>query len=1136
MMYDSNKTVKGLRGFLCPFLKQITLCFFSIFLMIQYTAAQQSPTNASRLTGSVNDHTGAPLEAVTVMALPSGKATLTDGNGSFSLSVPAHDKIILRFSMQGKQTVEKVITDASQSTHILLAEKADALDEVVVTGYEQLVKHRSAGSIATLNKADFENKGIRNLDDLIQGKVAGVSVSAQSGRPGEKFKIVIRGTNTISGNTEPLWVIDGVPVQKNVPSFNTSMVKSENLNEILMNGVGHIDPSDIEQVTILKDASAAAIYGSRAAGGVIVITTKKGTAGSMRVNYSTNVSIGLKPQRNVDLMNSAEKLAWEKELWNEFSKERFETSDPHVPVVGLYGMLQSDKLGRDGKLWMDAGFTPYTQAEKDAILADKAANTTDWFNVLFRNSLSNNHHLSFSGGNGNTTYYTSMGYTRQEGMVKETGYDRYNINTKVNTNVNDRLTLGWILNLSRQQSKSYSMGVDPFRYAYFANPYESPYNADGSYRNDQTYFNLPKVNDGYGNLRIMEPSFGFNILHEMENTSSDAVSSNISATMDLQYKISNKIRFSGLASYTYIDDRTEDIKAKNTYAAFTDRLFFDDFLSNREWSPYGSIIQTASQAASYNLRGHFVYSDMFNDEHGIRIWAGSEIRGSDTKRFFTKRYGYDVNTTSSSFPVNPVPVVADHAKYATLINSLSGQAISESRYASFYSSADYSFRSRYVLNASMRTDGSNNFGSNKQFNPTWSLGLAWHIDEESFMQPLNNVISKLSLRVATGFTGNVVSGIKKQLVISYGSAAWNNLLTGSVRDAPNPNLRWEKTKDYKASLDFGLFDNRITGLVETYFRRSSDLITYSSVPSTTGYQVQNFNTSTIENRGVEATMRFDVIRNKKLNISIAGNVAWNENKLTQYYSPNGGIGDVDAGVYVGYPTNALFGGLYGGIDPRSGLYTYLLRSDAKIITTGDLNKTENYLHYVGTPQADITGGTNLRVAYKNVTLNVGGAFFFGSNIINQVVSPAGYNGLGFGSASIREKPQSAYSDLYRNHLNTTRDVINRWTPENTTGAIYPRIVDYAGERLFLDVYNPQAPQIVNGAFRENVSFFRLRDISLSYNLPVSVIRRSPFRSLSLSGTLSNFFTFTNYKGIDPETPGAVYPLTRSVFFRLQAGF
>ncbi|WEK34613.1 MAG: SusC/RagA family TonB-linked outer membrane protein [Candidatus Pseudobacter hemicellulosilyticus] len=1119
----------------CPVLKRTILCAYAILLVTGIAVARQVPSQVT-ISGQVKDSLGVALEAVTVTALPSGKTTLTNQTGNFSLAVPQHSPLTIRFSMQGKETRETIVRQPGQPLNITLFNKANLLDEVVVTGYESLGKNRSAGSIATLNKEAIENKGARNLDDLIQGKVAGVSVTAQSGRPGEKFKVVIRGTNTISGNTEPLWVVDGVPIQQNVPTLNAALVKSENLNEILMSGVGHIDPADIEQITILKDASAAAIYGSRAAGGVIVITTKKGAPGKVRVNYSTNVSIGLKPQRDPDLMNSQEKLAWEKELWDEFSAERYAGNDPHVPVVGIYGMLHSNKLGRNGQLWMEPGFTPYSETAKDSMLTALGTTSTDWFDQLFRNSFSNNHHLAFSGGNDRTSFYTSMGYTRQEGMVRKTGYDRYNLNSKINTQVNDRLSIGWILNLSQQRSRSYSMSMDPFRYAYFANPYEAPYNEDGSYRYDQTYMNLAKVNDGYENIRIMEPAFGYNILHEIDNTSSDAISSNMSGTMDLQYKISRKLRFSGLASYTYVNDRTEDIKDKTTYTAFQDRLFFDDFLSNRAWTPYGSITQSTSQAGSYNLRGHFVYSDMFNAQHGLRVWAGAEIRGNDTKRFFTKRYGYDPNTTSASFPVNPVPATGDHSEYAALINSLSGQGIVESRYASFYSSLDYSFRNRYVLNASLRTDGSNNFGSNKQFNPTWSIGAAWHMDEEAFMQDLKPVLNKLSLRVATGFTGNVVSGVKKQLVLSYGSATWNNLQTGSISTAPNPDLRWEKTRDYKASLEFGLFRDRISGLVETYLRQSSDLITYSSIPSTTGFLVQNFNTSTIENRGLEATLKIDIVRQRNLNISLSGNVAWNENKLKAYYSPNGGIGDTDAGIYVGYPTSSLFGGQYNGVDPWTGYYSFVLRPDASLITSGDLNKTENYLHYLGTPQADVTGGANLRVAYKAFSINLGGAFFFGANILNQVSSPAGYAGLGFRSGTNREKPQTPYSDLYRNHLNASRDATDRWTPEKTTGVSYPRIVDYAGERLYLDTYTPQAANIVNGALREEVSFFRLRDITLSYNLPVGILRGIGMQSLSFAGTFSNFFTFTNYKGIDPETPGTTYPITRSVFFRLQAGF
>ena len=252
-------------------------------------------------------------------------------------------------------------------------------------------------------------------------------------------------------------------------------------------------------------------------------------------------------------------MAWEQELWDEFSSESFvynqAQTDPrkkiHSPVVGIVGMLRSEKLGKDDKLWHEDDFVPMSKEEQDAYIANLAKHSTDWFDVLFRNSFSMNHHLSFSGGSNQYTYYVSLGVTDDRGLVKETDYQRYNLNAKVDLNPSDRLNLGFGIDLSKQKSDSYSMTVSPFEYAYFANPYETLYNPDGSYRSDRTYFNLAGINDGNLSDGVQPPS-GFNIMREMKETSSSADNTSASVRMNLGYDIIEKLRISGLVSYTYL--------------------------------------------------------------------------------------------------------------------------------------------------------------------------------------------------------------------------------------------------------------------------------------------------------------------------------------------------------------------------------------------------------------------------------------------------------------------------------------------------------------------------------------------------------------------------------------------------------
>ncbi len=1053
----------------------------------------------------------------------------TNAGGEFALSIRgAQAPYSVVFTFIGMERKEVHVANAAKPITVTMIESAVQMDEVVVTGYSTTTKRNVAGSVAVLSAENFENKVPVNVDNLLQGQVAGLSVS-NVGAPGGASKIRIRGTNTLSGDAEPLWVIDGVPLQDDLPELTSSQIKAGDMNEIFVRGISGINPNDIESVTVLKDASAAAIYGSRAAGGVIVVTTKQGAVGRMRVNYSAQFTSELKPQRNAGLMNSAQKLAWEQELWDEFSAEAYANGTGYVPVVGIVGMLHKEKLGKNGLLWTQDGFEPMTTDEQDAYIRDLATRSTDWYDEIFRNSFSMNHHLSLSGGSRNYTYYASLGYTDKSGLLRNNDYKRYNLNLNITMKPSSKVDMKLSVKVAREESKAPSSSVDPFTYAYFANPYERPYNDDGSYRTDMTYFNLTDINDGDASSPLL-PVNGFNIIREMDETSSNNTKTTISGNFNINYRPIEQITLSGLVSYTHDNNSVDLLKGKDTYAAFSDRLWFDE--TNLNWTPYGSYTQTSSNGDCYNARAQASYSDTFNDIHRLNIFAGAELRGNNTKRFYTKQYGYDPNTNLSVFPTNPNPSASDDTRYKELIENLAGQSRRDNRYASFYCSTDYMLMDRYLVNASFRTDGSNNFGSREQFNPVWSGGLGWHIDREAFMQSLQGVINRLILRVSGGYTGNVVAGVYKNLVLTYNTTTWNGFYRGKIMSAPNPRLRWEKTRDMKASLDIALFNYRLTGLVEAYYRKSTDVINQSAVTYTTGFASQPFNSSDIVNKGIELSLRGVIVDTRDFNLSLGGNIAWNTNYLSRYRNT---AGTIAGGKYEGYPLESVFGGKCLGIDPYTGVYLFQMRPDAVINTAKDMAEANNYRYYLGTSIAPVTGGLNVKVQYKDFSLNMGGAFSLNARISNLIESPASYNNIS--SWMGNEIPQTAYSDLYRNHLNVTSDVTNCWTPTHTTGVKYPRIIDYMGSHLGLTDYLPGYLQndIMRGAFLEKVSYFKINDITLGYNVPEKALKKCRLSTLGVSFTMSNFFTFTNYSGIDPENPGATYPTSRSISVGLHIG-
>ena len=1073
-----------------------------------------------RFSGRVTDTDGAPVIGAGLICIEKNTAgTTTDLDGNFSITLPAGAKTVKFSSVGMKELVYQLIPGHTENVRIIMEWENTELDQVVVTGYAQTSVKRITGSVAVLNSEKFEAKAISSVDALMQGEVAGVSIKSLSGQPGTQAKITIRGSNNITGSSTPLWVVDGVPLQSESPALSSEQLATGGFDNIFVNGIGNINPNDIESITILKDAAAAAIYGSRAANGVIVVTTKKGEAGKMRISYNNTFSWSFKPERSLNLMNSSEKLSWEDELWNEFSAAKYAASltDNTViyPVVGIVGQIR-------------AGLGDFASMKGDKAAQDKYIESlrnvdTNWYNLLFRNSFSQGHHLSLSGGSGKSTYYVALGLNDEDGMLIHNDYRRYNVNAKMTLTPTDWARIDVGMEAARQESKMPYSTVDPFYYAFFSNPYERAYNADGSYAADNTWFTLGYYN-GRGAEQVM-PKNGFNIIRELDSNYSKTANTNGTFRAQTDFRIIEPLHFVGLVSYSYSNNSTDKVIDKYSYSAFRDRLGSDD---RSQTNLYGNISQNRTNRNSYVARGHFSFNKTFAETHTVNLLAGAELRGSGSNTIFTKRYNYDPKTGTTSLP----QISGPQDEWLSEVEKLNGEYFSKTRFASFYASADYYLGKSIVLNASFRTDGSSNFGSNKQFNPTWSAGAAWHIGEEAWMKKALPALSHATLRAAYGFTGDVNTSTSHLLVIQYlqqqyryfGDETFN---LGTIPSAPNPDLGWEKTQDAKAGLDFGLWKDRLTLNTEYYYRLSTDVVTSSPVQSTTGFTHVYFNAADIMNSGIELTLNGKIIQTKDWGLSAAVNFAYNYNKVLKY-NPVSKSGITSKDRYVeGYPTGAIFSGKYAGIASDTGLYQFELRPDATISTATDLNKPDNYRYFLGTTIAPYTGGFNLSASWRQLRLSISGVYSFGCKTYENFRYPASYSNASHSGVST-ETVQSQFSDLYGNHLNVEKDRTNRWTATHTTGVKYPRIYDYFDGKYNFASYNPMDSSIIDAVYLKNNSYLRIKSIILTYSLPGAAVKKMRMRGLSFNVSLNNFFTFTKYDGMDPEIPGATYPTTRSV--------
>lgn len=1092
---------------------------FLLIVILLVVTTISAVAQSVKFSGQLVDERKEPLPGAGIKDATGKNIGTTDADGKFSVSVKNGSPVTFVFLGYKSETVrarEKFLV-------VSMTEDTKLMRQVMVNGYQQSDVRKSTGSVGILQAEDLKDQPLASIDQVMQGKLAGVNVQTVSGRPGSSAKVRIRGISSITGSSEPLWVVDGVPIQKDIPAMGSSYVRSGDFTNLYANGVAGIAPQNIESITVLKDAAAAAIYGSQAQAGVIVITTKKGKAGTPQVSYSGSVSVQTKPTRSVDLMNSQQKIAYEQSIWDEFSAEGF-AKGTYYPRIGIVGQVRSGYKQ----------FAGMTKDEQDAYLAQLGSSSTDWFQELFRKTVSTGHNVSVSGGSNKATYYVSAGINTNNGIVKRTSSDGYNFMMKLSGTPMERLSYNVSMDYSYLKSHGSSYSFDIFRYAYFANPYEKPYNEDGSYAADNTFFSLPTAN---GSASLKLPNNGVNVMREINETSSIGTASTVNMRGDLTWHITDDFRLYGLVAYTHGSDISENTVGQDTYAAWNDRPFEGSNLNSQRI--YGNWTHAGTTNKSWLARIQGSWTHLYNGLHRVSAVAGSEVRSSLAEAAFQKQYGYDPVTGNHNTPLyylNPNKTEysqSDMETYRGILNSCMGQNKTENAFASFYGAADYIFNNRYVVNGTVRSDGSNNFGSAEQFNLTWSTGLAWNIDEESWMKSLRPYLSRATVRLSTGVTGGVNKSVYPVLIMNYSTSYRESdieaMRLGYINNAPNEHLRWERTHDLNGNIDLGFMDDRFSLGLSFYRRKGTDMVTPVRVVSTTGFITQSFNTSEQVNKGVEITLGTCVLRTKDFRWNINANIAYNKNVLTKYMSPTGSVlGD----IYVNYPQGKLFTGITTGINSETGLYGYKLRSDAVINEDADLRDMNNYLFYVGTSNAPWSGGLSTSISWKEFSLSASGSFVLNGLVKNYISPQTNYGQI---SASISNRIPTSLNDVYTAHLNTVVNAADRWTPDNPN-AEYPRLLDAYGTALNLTTTSPTTSIITDCIYYEKTSYFKLNSLTLSYSFPDRMLRRTPLKSAGLSFTANNLFYLTGYKGMNPETPGAVYPVARSFTFGVNIGF
>ena len=1044
---------------------------------------------------------------------PTITGVITDIDGKFNISVP-EGVTRLFCSYVGHEVQELKLVPGKNQYEITLFPSAQVLDAVVVTGYQTVERRKLTAAVGKLNISDETIGAVKSIDQALAGQIAGLSVTSTSGAPGAPAKIRIRGTSSLNGTQDPLWVLDGIPLEgTDVPQSNVL----NDVSNIQQSSIAGLNPADIENITVLKDAAATAIYGARAANGVIVITTKKGKVGKPVINFSSKFTYMPTLSTNrLNMLNSQEKVDLELELL----RSNFAYGDNKggvSKIISGYGLTEAYKKGGWGAL------TPEAQTD-----ISRLRNTeTDWGDILFRDAFNQEYSLSLSGGNERVTYYTSIGYYQENGNVKGVGLDRLNIVAKTSYKVNRMLKFGVSLFVNRRNNKTYLTDtyglVNPVYYSRKANPYYQPFDANGNYVYD---FDVQNNSD---------TDLGFNIFEERKNTSNEETINALSSIFDAELRFNDKLKFTTQLGLQLDKASKEQIADKESFSMRIIRKnskYWDSASqSNKYFIPDGGVhkaYENTNSQITWKAMGE--YRDSFNDMHELEVMVGTELRKTWYETLFSAGYGFDRQTLTTKPVVFPDE---DRARQFPLHQ----KTYKENAYVSFFSTASYSLMNRYTFGGSIRFDGSDLFGVDKKYRylPLYSVSGLWRLSNEPFMQGTRKWMDNLAFRVSYGIQGNIDKNTSPFLLGKY---IVDNILPGGsehmidINSAPNKKLRWEKTQSVNVGLDFSVLNQAINLSVDYYYRKGTDLIGKQMLPLETGFVSTNINWASMVNKGVEVSLSTRNVATKNFSWYTNLNFAYNNNKVLREAIPEAQT----IPGREGYPVDAIFAIKTAGLDEEG--YPLFYDKEGKKVTLKELYRLQDpfglgftvnsdvtpaeersFYSYIGSQDTPYTGGLINTFSYKNWELTANLSFNLG-----------GY---------VRTTPSYNFINFDRGQ-NVNSDILDRWTPENTDGRLPALITSEkrADEYYWYD----QKSEIYKNLdiWVKKLNYFRLQNLRLGYRLPEKMIKSLGMGSASVAIEGRNLLVFgSSYKNfLDPESMYNPYapPIPKSITFSLNLNF
>lgn len=940
-----------------------------------------------------------PLPGVNIRISGTTRGTITDIDGTFNIQAAPSETLV--FSYIGFMNQEVLIGDKS-IIDITLEVDARSLGEVIVVGYGSITKGDLTGNVASLKGGEIQNVPVPTFQEALQGRMAGVFVESSSGKVGEGVKIRVRGATSISGGNEPLYVIDGIP-----------MTQGGTIGQ--SNPLADINFADIESFEVLKDASAAAIYGARASNGVVLITTKSGAAGKTKFNVGIQRGVS-SPTRKNEFLNASQFV----ELMREAGYNA-DLSAGIDPINNPAQYADSELEFVENRLTRHAGHSNWREGETD----------TDWQEQAFNPGAGVlNVNFSASGGDERTRFYFSSALDQQDGIMIRNKFQRISGRLNLDHKVSDKFTIGANFSLARTTTTRLSEDNQ------FNNPIQLVALAP-----------ITPIRDLDGNLYDRPTATYYNNLIDSENA--EWLTTNFRNVTSIfgEYKFNENLRFRS--------DFAVDVLNQND-----DRFFGSRTNTGLAVSGFGS--SRWMRVFNYNTNNYFTYNKTIGERHNLEAVAGMAFQRSDQD--YTRVDGQE-------FPLDDLRKLESAANITLGLSELENFS-----FLSYFSRINYKLDDKYLMTLSGRYDASSRFGENQRYGFFPAASIGWLVSEESFLQG-NNTLSLLKVRGSYGSTGNAEIGNYAHYGL-YGSASYNLQPGLQPTQIANPNLTWERTNQFNVGIEFGLFDDKITGEIDYYDKITNALLLLVPIPSTSGFTTQFQNIGRMQNSGVELVLNSSNYVSANLSWRTSFNFAKNVNRVRALGPGQTAIPPSNSrflnGVFIGESIGAFYGQKYAGVDPTNGDALYYL-DETLTETTNDFDEAQRMI--VGDPNPAFIAGINNIITYKNFDASFLFQGVFGNDIYE--------GGGGFYSAN---------GDWFDN---STLDQFDRWrNPGDITNVPQARLGACNG-------CNASSRYVSDG------SYVRLKTLSIGYNLPGSLLERMKLSSARIYFIGQNLLTFTN---------------------------